>query len=99
MLYGYIRFTVGDQDNSLEAQTNLLKKNGCNNIYVEDSACTAAYHPVFESLILNILEKDDTLVVCKADRFAHSIKECVSVIFYNQTYQSNIMLCFQQYPG
>ena len=27
MLYGYIRFTVGDnQDNSLEAQTNLLKK-------------------------------------------------------------------------
>ncbi len=83
MLYGYIRFTVGDnQDNSLEAQTNLLKKNGCNNIYVEDSECTAAYHPVFESLILNILKKDDTLVVSKADRFAHSIIECVSVIQY-----------------
>lgn len=71
MLYGYIRFTVGDnQDNSLEAQTNLLKKNGCNNIFVEDSECTAAYHPVFESLILNtfliIKQQNHIASVCLA---------------------------------
>ena len=83
MLYGYIRFTVGDnQDNSLETQTNLLKKNGCNKIYIEDPRCTAEHRPVFESLILNILEKDDTLVVSSIDRFAHNLKDCINVIQY-----------------
>ncbi len=83
MIFGYIRFTVGDnRDNSLEAQTNLLKKNGCNNIYVEDSACETVSHPVFESLIQNVLKKDDTLIVSRIDRFAHNIKDCVNIIQY-----------------
>ena len=84
MIYGYIRFTIGDSnpDNSLKNQTNLLKKNGCNKIYAEDSECTAANRPVFESLILNVLEKDDTLVVSRFDRFAHSLKDCINVIQY-----------------
>lgn len=82
MIYGYIRFTIGDNksENSLAHQTMLLKKSRCNNIYVEDSECTAAHHPVFESLILNILKKDDTLVVSRIDRFAHSLKDCINVI-------------------
>lgn len=84
MIYGYVRFMTGDNnsENSLAVQTNLLKKNGCNKIYVEDSECTAEHSPVFESLILNILEKDDTLVVSRIDRFAHNLKDCINVIQY-----------------
>jgi len=69
MKYGYVRVSTVSED--LEAQLQALEKEGCEEIYSEKFTGTKADRPKFQEL-LSLLEKGDTLVVTKLDRFARS---------------------------
>jgi DNA invertase Pin-like site-specific DNA recombinase len=80
MKYGYAR--VSTQAQSLEAQVDELKKEGCEVVYQEKFTGKQQkdfVRPVFNEL-LGKLEKGDTLVVTKLDRFARSAKDALNVI-------------------
>ncbi|EES49980.1 recombinase family protein [Clostridium botulinum] len=81
MIYGYVRVsTKGQLDgNSIEEQTNKILKQYENARLVEESQSGAKERPIFNELIENI-EKDDTLVVCKLDRFCRTTKEGLQFI-------------------
>ena len=82
MVYGYARVsTLGQQNNgnSLEDQTELLKKAGCEEIIAEAFTGKTTDRPRFQAL-LSQLTAGDTLVVCKLDRFARSAVEGVQTI-------------------
>lgn len=79
MIYGYARVSTSGQ--SLDAQIELLKENGVKeeNIFQEKITGTNKERPEFKKL-LSILEKDDTLVITKLDRFARSTKDALETI-------------------
>lgn len=79
MIYGYARVSTSGQ--SLDAQIELLKENGVKeeNIFKEKITGTNKERPEFKKL-LSILEKDDTLVITKLDRFARSTKDALETI-------------------
>lgn len=80
MKYGYAR--VSTQTQSLGAQVDELKKEGCEVVYQEKFTGKQQkdfVRPVFNEL-LGKLEKGDTLVVTKLDRFARSAKDALNVI-------------------
>lgn len=77
MIYGYARVSSIGQakdGNSLEAQEKALKEKGCEIIYSEAFTGTTTHRPEFSKLI-DILQKGDTLVVTKLDRFARTAPE------------------------
>lgn len=74
MIYGYARVSTAGQErtgNSLDEQYQSLKKEGCQEIVSEQYTGTTMNRPKFQELI-NKLQKGDTLVVTKLDRFARS---------------------------
>ncbi|MDZ5470400.1 recombinase family protein [Bacillus sp. 31A1R] len=75
-IYGYARVSSKNQldGNSLEQQEKELKENGATDIYKEQFTGTKIDRPVFNEL-LSKLEKGDTLVVTKLDRFARSMTQ------------------------
>lgn len=80
MKYGYAR--VSTQTQNLGAQVDELKKEGCEVVYQEKFTGKQQkdfVRPVFNEL-LGKLEKGDTLVVTKLDRFARSAKDALNVI-------------------
>jgi len=77
MKYGYARVSTVQQD--LEAQMQTLKGEGCEVIYSEKFTGTKADRPQFQEL-LSKLEKGDTLVVTKLDRFARSALDAIKII-------------------
>lgn len=77
MKYGYARVSTVQQD--LEAQMQTLKGEGCEVIYSEKFTGTKANRPQFQEL-LSKLEKGDTLVVTKLDRFARSALDAIKII-------------------
>lgn len=77
MKYGYARVSTLHQD--LEVQTQLLEKEGCNVIYSEKFTGTKTDRPKFKEL-LSKLEKGDTLVVTKLDRFARSTVDAIHIV-------------------
>lgn len=81
MRYGYGRVSSKGQaanGNSLEDQKNKLSDAGCDEIVLEAYTGTKMDRPKFTEL-LNRLESGDTLVVCKVDRFARTLKEGLTV--------------------
>lgn len=77
MIYGYARVSSIGQakdGNSLEAQTAALKERGCQAVYVEAFTGTTTDRPEF-SKILAKLQKGDTLMVTKLDRFSRTAAE------------------------
>lgn len=79
MIYGYARVSTigqGKDGNSLESQINELKKQNCNEIISEVYTGTKIDRPKFTAL-LQKLEKGDTLIVTKLDRFARTASEGV----------------------
>ena len=77
MIYGYARVSSIGQakdGNSLEAQENALRERGCQEIYKEAFTGTKVDRPEFTKL-LGILDKGDTLVVTKLDRFSRTAAE------------------------
>ena len=83
MIYGYARVSAKAQlkGNSLEEQRAELLRNGCEVIIEEQFTGKTTARPKFEDLI-KILRADDTLVVCKLDRFARNVTEGIATIKY-----------------
>lgn len=75
--YGYARMSTLNQD--LETQIQMLKKEGCEEIYSEKFTGTKFDRPKFQEL-LSVLETGDTLVVTKLDRFARSAENAIQTI-------------------
>ena len=77
MVYGYARVSTKGQakdGNSLEAQEKALRESGANEIYVDAFTGTKTDRPEFDKL-LNKIQKGDTLIVTKLDRFARSMSQ------------------------
>lgn len=82
MIYGYARVstaTQGRDGNSLEDQVNALEKYGCQKIIQEAFSGKTMERPKFQKLLVD-LQEDDTLVVCKLDRFARTAIEGVQTV-------------------
>ena len=81
---GYGRVSSNGQErngNSLEDQRNKLVEAGCaeEDIVLETYTGTKMNRPKFTKLIEG-LEAGDTLVVCKLDRFARTVREGLQVV-------------------
>lgn len=77
MIYGYARVSTKGQakdGNSLEAQEKALKESGANEIYVDAFTGTKTDRPEFDKL-MDKIQKGDTLIVTKLDRFARSMSQ------------------------
>ena len=82
MIYGYARVSTlgqGREGNSLEEQVKALKEYGCEEIVTEAFSAKTMDRPKFQQL-LSKLEKSDTLVVTKLDRFARTTIEGVQTV-------------------
>ena len=82
MIYGYARVsttTQGRDGNSLEDQVAALEKYGCQTIIKEAFTGNTMERPAFIKL-LEALQEEDTLVVCKLDRFARTAIEGVQTV-------------------
>lgn len=77
MIYGYARVSTKGQakdGNSLEAQEKVLRESGANEIYVDAFTGTKTDRPEFDKL-MDKIQKGDTLIVTKLDRFASSMTQ------------------------
>lgn len=82
MIYGYVRVSTKGQalnGNSIEAQTEELKKHGCTKIYSDKCSGAKMSRPEFDKL-LEVLEEGDTLMSCKLDRIARNSTDGYEVI-------------------
>lgn len=82
MIYGYARVSSIGQakdGNSIEAQTTALQERGCDVICQEAYTGTTTERPELAKILAKI-QKDDTLMVTKLDRFSRSAAEGVSLI-------------------
>lgn len=82
MIYGYARVSSVGQakdGNSIEAQIAALKERGCEEIYSEAYTGTTTDRPKLLK-ILGKIQKGDTLMVTKLDRFSRSAAEGVALI-------------------
>lgn len=82
MVYGYARVSTMMQlsnGNSIEDQVKLLEAAGCEKIITEAFTGKTTDRPRFKELIEE-LKENDTIVVCKLDRFARSAVEGVQTI-------------------
>lgn len=79
--YGRVSSKGQENGNSLEDQKNKLIEAGCaeEDIVLEVYTGTKMDRPKFTKL-LEELEKGDTLVVCKLDRFARTVREGLEVV-------------------
>ena len=77
MLIGYARVSTGDQN--LDLQLEALKKAGCEEIFKDAISGTRSERPGLDKA-LELLRKDDTLVVWKLDRLGRSVKHLVNMV-------------------
>ena len=77
MKYGYARVSTTHQD--LHSQLEQLEKEGCEQIFKDKFTGTKRDRPEFNK-VMDILKKDDTLVVTKLDRFARSTLDGINTI-------------------
>lgn len=82
MVYGYCRVSTqmqAKEGNSLEAQEQLLKENGAEEIYSDAFTGTKAHRPELDKL-LAVLQPGDKLVVTKLDRIARSASQGIELV-------------------
>jgi len=77
MLIGYARVSTTDQN--LTLQKDALLKAGCEKIYTDEISGTKKDRPGL-SKALEMLRKDDTLVVWKLDRLGRSVKNLIELV-------------------
>lgn len=77
MIYGYARVSSKSQD--LETQIRELENAECDKIYSEKFTGTTKDRPKFNE-VLELLQKGDTLVVTKLDRFARSTVDGIQIV-------------------
>jgi len=85
MLVGYARVSTIDQN--LELQLSALKETGCEKLYQDQISGTRINRPGLD-LALEVLRKNDTLVVWKLDRLGRTVKGLVDLV--NQLHQKEI---------
>ena len=82
MKYGYIRVSTKGQakeGNSLENQEQLLRDAGAEKIYKDIFSGKKLDRPQFEKMI-KAVQKGDTIIVTKLDRFARTIGQASELI-------------------
>jgi len=77
MLIGYARVSTTDQN--LDLQVDALTKVGCEKIFDDKISGTRADRPGL-ARAMELLRKDDTLVVWKLDRLGRSVKNLVDLV-------------------
>lgn len=77
MLIGYARVSTTDQN--LDLQIDVLTKVGCEKIFDDKISGTRADRPGL-ARAMELLRKDDTLVVWKLDRLGRSVKNLVDLV-------------------
>ncbi|MCX7144206.1 MAG: recombinase family protein [Proteobacteria bacterium] len=77
MLIGYARVSTTDQN--LDLQVDALTKVGCEKIFEDKISGTRADRPGL-ARAMELLRKDDTLVVWKLDRLGRSVKNLVDLV-------------------
>ncbi|MFP7473397.1 recombinase family protein [Niallia taxi] len=77
MKYGYATVSTTHQD--LEIQLQELEKENCDRVFSEKYTVAIKKREEFQKLI-NLLQKGDTLVVTKLDRFARSTQDALEII-------------------
>ncbi|MCX6075646.1 MAG: recombinase family protein [Campylobacterales bacterium] len=77
MLIGYARVSTTDQN--LALQKDALIKAGCEKIYEDEMSGTKDNRPGLNQA-LDMLRKDDTLVVWKLDRLGRSVKSLIELV-------------------
>ena len=77
MKYGYARVSTLHQD--LEAQLQVLEKEGCDKIYKDKFTGTKTDRPNFNK-VLEEIKEGDMLVVTKLDRFARTTTDGINII-------------------
>jgi DNA invertase Pin-like site-specific DNA recombinase len=85
MLVGYARVSTIDQN--LDLQLSALKESGCEKIYQDQISGTKATRPGL-GMALEVLRKNDTLVVWKLDRLGRTVKGLIDLV--NQLHQKEI---------
>jgi len=85
MLIGYARVSTVEQN--LDLQLSALKKVGCEKFYQDQISGTKVTRPGL-SMALEVLRKDDTLVVWKLDRLGRTVKGLIDLV--NQLHQKEI---------
>ena len=82
MIYGYSRVsTMGQANNgnSLEAQSEELKRLGCEEIFLESYTGTKKDRPQLDKL-MNKITCGDTLMVTKIDRLTRNLRDGLDII-------------------
>lgn len=77
MLVGYARVSTVEQN--LELQLSALKEAGCEKIYEDQISGIKTNRPGL-SMTLEVLRKNDTLVVWKLDRLGHTVKGLIDLV-------------------
>lgn len=77
MKIGYARVSTDDQN--LDLQTDLLRKDGCDKVFMEKMTGKAGSRPVLTRL-LGQLRAGDVLVVWKLDRLGRSLKHLIDIL-------------------
>ncbi len=85
MLVGYARISTADQN--LDLQLASLKDMGCEKIYQDQISGTKTSRPGLE-MALELLRKNDTLVVWKLDRLGRTVKGLIDLV--NRLHQREI---------
>ncbi|MCQ6265596.1 recombinase family protein [Fictibacillus sp. WQ 8-8] len=78
MRYGYARVSSSGQN--LEAQLKQLTENRCEKIFKEKISGKSADNREKFQVLLETVQKGDTIVVTKLDRFARSTKDALNII-------------------
>ena len=76
MKFGYARVSTEDQD--LQGQIDLLKKEGCEKIYTDVYTGSKSSRPQFNEM-REYLRKDDTVCVFRLDRLSRSLKDLINI--------------------
>ena len=77
MLVGYAR--VSTQDQKPHLQTDALTSAGCEKIFTEKASGAQRDRPELKAA-LEYIRSGDTLVVCKLDRLARSLKQLIETV-------------------
>lgn len=85
MLVGYARVSTFDQ--SLDLQLSALNDVGCEKLYQDHISGTKTNRPGL-NMALEVLRKNDTLVVWKLDRLGRTVKWLIDLV--NQLHQKEI---------
>lgn len=76
MIYGYARVSTTDQ--SMNLQTDSLKKAGCKKLFCEKISGSKIERPELKKL-LAALKPGDTVTVWKLDRLGRSLKDLIKI--------------------